>query len=189
MVKFVVSKKEHSPIYRFFPFAVLITLMCGLLFVTLQQTLRLGANEPLIQLALELSNRLSKEPEIPHQFPTNKIDISKSLSTFFYVYDANKQFVGTTASINGEEIQIPHGLLEVARKNGQRRVTWQPTKNVRAALVVVHFKDQSEGFVAVGRNLEETELLIYKIQILVGLGWLATLLFVFASWYMARKLH
>lgn len=183
------NKKKTYSLYLFLPYAVTITLLCGLLFLTLQQTLRLGANEPLVQLSLELSNRLSKEQEIPHQFPANKIDISKSISPFFYVYDVNRQFIGTTASINGEEVQIPKGVLEAARKNGQRRVTWQPAKDVRAALVVVHFKGQSEGFVATGRNLQETEALIFKLQVLIGFGWIITLLFVFVSWVWARKLH
>lgn len=188
VIKFVVPKKKNFGIYWFAPWFVAITLLSGLFFLLVQQSVRLGANEPLVEIAGELSERLSEKKGIPQEFPSKKIDMTRSLTTFFYVFDSSRNLIGTTASLNNGEATIPQGVLQIAKDKEENRVTWQPQRGVRNALVVKHFKGQSEGYVAVGKSLREVEQLEYTLQTLTAIGWITALFFTFITGIIVRNL-
>lgn len=189
MLKFTVSKQRRFNIYWFAPWFVAITLLSGMFFLLAQQIVRIGANESVVQLAEDLARRISQDTTLPQEFPPQKIEFSKSLATFLYLFDANKALVGTTASLNNGTAIIPTGVLQKAHDKGENRVTWQPSKGVRIALVATYFKGKSEGYIAVGRNLREAERLIDTLFTLAGIGWATTLLLTFITGFAVRRMN
>ena len=66
--------------------------------------------------------------------------------------------VASDALLNGSTPELPAGVLDDVRKNGEDRFTWQPEPGVRIAAVVAPLPGTSEGFVLAGRSLREVEL-------------------------------
>lgn len=170
------------------PIAIVITFLSGLIFVCIQQTIRLGANDQPLELAQNLASGLATKNALPTDFPVGKSDISKSLTPVFMVFDSRKKMIGTTAKLNNKPAQFPTGVLDKAKEEGLNMVTWQPQKGVRLASVSVYFKEKSEGYVVVARSLVQTERLEDMLQTLVGIGWLVTLFAFLLSSFLLRKL-
>jgi hypothetical protein len=129
----------------FIPLAFVITALSGLIYLTGQQNLRQGANDPQIQISEDIASRLSGSTTIPNIPATNAIDIGKSLNTFIIAY---------------------------VRSHNQTRITWQPKEDVRSAVVITKFDGKSKGFVLVGRSLREVEEREENLSKMVGLGWI-----------------
>jgi len=173
----------------FLPFALTVTLICGLFYVCLQQNYRMNANDPQIQIAEDIATQLNKGNPPLYYIPSIKIDISNSLGTFISVYDENGKVLGSSALLNEKIPQIPQGVITSTRQNGESRLTWQPEGNVRIALVMVHYKQAKGGFVAIGRSLKEVEIRIENMTKMVFIGWVLTLFSVFSLLYIQKKLH
>lgn len=175
-----------QPVWWFLPFFVTITLVCGLIFLISQQVVRLGANMQLVQNSQDIAQNVMQQSTIPTNFPPQKVDMAKSLALFFYVYDQNLKLLGTTATLDGSVVEIPKGVLEYAKAKGEDRVTWQPKKGIRNAIVVSYFKGKSEGFIVTGRSLREIEKLEDTLQTLVGVGWILTLIITFSTGFFVK---
>src|SRR5689334_10932324 len=138
-------KKRHY-LLTFLPLGCSIIFLCALLYLSMQQNIRLSQNEQLAQIAEDLALRLSQQPILPQNFPANKVNIEKSLAPFIIVYDKNKNLFGTTGIIDGKNPDLPLGVLDNSLKK-ENRISWEPKNGIREAIVVVHFKDKSEGYV------------------------------------------
>jgi len=137
----------------FLLFAFVIVLLSGLTYVTSQQILRQGANDPQIQMAEDVSSRLDHGDSPQTFLSSNKIDIAKSLSPFVIVYDTKGNAVFSSGELQGDTPVLPRGVLDAAN-SGEQRVTWQPQRSVRIASVVTSYKN---GYVLAGRSLREVE--------------------------------
>ncbi|MCX5780217.1 MAG: hypothetical protein NTV45_05260, partial [Firmicutes bacterium] len=100
----------------------------------------------------------------------DKVDISKSLSPFVMVYDADKKLVAASGTWVNSLPTYPSGVLANTAAKGETRVTWQPQNGLRFATVAVQY---SKGFVVGARSLHETENRIADMGKTVGLAWLA----------------
>ncbi len=134
---------------------ILITAICGLVYISVQQGLRQGANDPQIQIAEDSAVALEKI-ETP-SFGPDKIDLATSLATFIGIYDKDGNPVDANANLDGQLPKPPKGIFDAAKQTGENRVTWQPKAGVRQALVVIPVKNPSEQFIVVGRSLREVE--------------------------------
>jgi hypothetical protein len=119
--------------------------------------LRQGANDPQIQIAEDAAVSLKNTTQIP-SFGPDKIDLSKTLSVFLAIYDKDGNPLDSNANVDGQLPKPPKGVFDEAQKNGQNRVTWQPTNNVRQALIVIPVGNEAGQFVVVGRSLREVEI-------------------------------
>ncbi len=160
------------------PFAVAITAFCALVYVTAQQSLRQGANDPQIQMAEDAAAALDRGVSRDVAVPKEQVEFSTSLAPFLVLYDANGKPVAGSGLLNGELPEYPVGALQASKASGENRVTWQPTGSVRIASVVVPYKD---GFVVAGRSLREVENRQAQIELIAVLTWLITLVAVFAA--------
>ena len=181
------GKTFKHVLFAFLPLALAITLLCLIFYTAIQQSYRISANDPQIQLAEDIATQLANGNPSAYYIPPVKIDISKSLGTFIMIFDSNGKLVNSSASLDGKSPQIPVGLFGTAKKSGETRITWQPQKNARIALVVVHYKNAKEGFVAIGRSLREVEKRIDSLTKIVFFGWAFTLLSVFVLLYLQKK--
>lgn len=148
----------------------LVTFTCSLVYIAVQQSLRLGANEQLMQLAIETSIKLQEGLSVKNAIPADKVDISKSLSTFVMIYDNNKNLVAASGMMGSSEPVYPKGVLSYVDQKGEDRVTWQPQTGFRFATVAIKY---SNGYIVAARSLHETEKLIGMIERLIIFAWLA----------------
>jgi hypothetical protein len=134
---------------------IIITSICGLVYATAQQSLRQGANDPQIEYAEDGARSIKAGQSA--SFGPDKIDLNKTLGVFLAVYDKDYKVIDSNAILDGALPQPPMGVFETAQGKGQYRVTWQPKKEIRLALVIVPVGNDAGQFVVAGRSLREVE--------------------------------
>jgi hypothetical protein len=162
--------------------AVITTLVCGLIGVVVQQLHRQGANDPQIQIAKEMSdaflNNQFTEETLKSSFETfvpSKIQVhlETSLSPWIQIYDASGENMHSSA-VTSDAQSVPHvskGVFASVDKHGERRITWQPKKGIRQAIVVTKFSGLRNGYIIVGRSLAEAENRIGSMWMFIGIEW------------------
>ena len=157
------------------PLAVTATLLAGLAYLAVQQAIRLGANDPQVQIAEDTAAALADGTAATALVGERKVDLSASLAGFVIVFDEAGRPLAGSAELDGRLPLPPPGVFDQARRAGQNRFTWQPGPGVRTAAVLVHHAGARSGFVLAGRSLREAEARIDTVTLLVGVLWLATL--------------
>lgn len=168
------------------PIAVAVTLVCGIVYLIAQQQIRLGTNEPQVQMAEDTAAALTGGEDPVDLTGTHPIDIARSLAAYLVIYDEKGQPLAWSGELDQAAPTVPQGVLTSARDHGENRVTWQPRPGVRSALVVVPYQGARTGFVLAGRSLRESEALSSTLLLLVGFGWLGTLIAVFIATWVSR---
>lgn len=156
----------------FLPLAIVATGLAGLVYLVAQQEGRWLANEPQVQLAEDAAARLDAGGKPGDQVGSAPVDIARSLAPFVIVYGPTGAILATDGVLDGQPPEVPAGVLASARATGQDRVTWQPRPGVRIATVTVPW---SGGTVLAGRSLRLVEDDAAEVELIVGAGWLATL--------------
>jgi hypothetical protein len=175
------------------PIAVVITILSGLIYISVQQSYRQNMNDPQIQIAEDIATSLSAG-ESPQKLiaPFEHIDISKSLSPYVIIVDHNLKPIVSSAELDGKIPLPPAGVFgsvkkyinfigsELSREGADRRenrVTWQPRQDVRSAIVVIPYTHGTDsGFVLAGRSLREVEVRVQNLTLFVFLAWIASLI-------------
>jgi hypothetical protein len=142
---------------NYFTAMLIVTIMTGLVYVNVQQVYRSNANDPQIQLANEINTNLKAGRSLEHLWP-DSIDIQSSLGVFASLYDEHGQPIRTSALLDGKIPQLPPGVFDFAKNQGEDRITWQPRAGVRMALVVIRGNFSPVAYIAVGRSLKEVEV-------------------------------
>jgi hypothetical protein len=173
------------------PLALISTAVCFLVFISIQQTNRQDANDPQVQLTQDAAAALSNGETFGSLFPGKRVDIKISLAPFVIVYDSAGKPIAGSGLLSGALPEIPFGVLENAKLNGENRVTWQPETDVRIASVVVPIKTPGSGFVVAGRSLREVETRVNEIQLFAGLTLIGLLLgtlliVIFSEFFLIR---
>jgi len=162
---------------KWLPLAIATAGLCALVYLTVQQSLRMGANDPQIQMAEDAASQLNTGASVESVIPSNKVEIADSLAPFVIVFDQSGKVLASSATLHGAVPIYPSGVLDYTRQKGQDRVTWQPEVGVRMATVVVSYKN---GLVLAGRSLLEVEIRetqVEQLSILAMLAiWIVTLI-------------
>ncbi len=156
-------------LHAWLPLAVSVTALCLLVYVTVQQSLRQGANDPQIQMAEDAAAALNRGESAGAVIPATQVEIGRSLAPFIAVYEATGKPATSSGLLDGQLPDYPLGALQAAQHTGENRVTWQPNSSVRIASVVVPFKD---GYVVAGRSLREVESRVSQMGTLIGVSWI-----------------
>jgi len=157
----------------FLPLAVVATGLAGLVYLVAQQDGRWLANEPQVQLAEDAAARLDAGGTPGDQVGPAPVDIARSLAPFVVVYGTAGTILATDGTLDGQPPAVPAGVLASARATGRDAVTWQPRPGVRIATVTVAWNG---GTVLAGRSLRLVEEHADSLEVIVGSGWLATLM-------------
>lgn len=147
-----------------------VTIIFVVIYVTVQQTYRTGADDPQIQITSDIKSRLHDGKNI-NQYLNDTINISESLSPFVTLYDAKEKPLRSSGYLNEKPPQLPGGVFDFAKNYGEDRVTWQPQPGVRMAMVVVYTNTFPVSFIAAGRSLQEVEIRESKLVTIVFIGW------------------
>ena len=162
---------------HFLPLAVLITCLCGLIYLTVQQSYRMSANDPQIQMAEDTGLALSEGQKVADLLSAQKIDIATSVSPFIVVYDNKGLPIAATGTLNNQLPQLPAGIFAYVDHTVEDRVTWQPFPGIRHAIIVVKYvSNQGTGYVMAGRSLREIEKRETQLELYVSISWGVTLL-------------
>ena len=162
--------------------AILITGLCGITYIAIQQAVRQSANDPQIQLAEDAATKLADGQPLQIVVPAERVDIASSLAPYLIVFDANGRPIAASGLLDGQMPSIPSGIFGYVKQHGEDRLTWQPRPGVRSAVVVTQFKSAtSSGFVLAGRSLREVEIREDNIQQIIGLGCIVLLVVSFLA--------
>lgn len=186
--------KSRQIMRHWLPLAVVITLLCGLVYLVGQQSLRQTANDPQIQMAEDAAAALTSGAAPESVLPAGQVEISSSLAPFLVVYDDAGQPLAASGVLHGETPLLPSGVFDYTRQNGEDRISWQPETGVRMAAVVVAYSGTQMGFVLAGRSLREVEKRESMVEQVTGLAWLASLVVSFivvtaSEWIFAHRSH
>ncbi len=181
--------KAHlqQAVLSWLPFAVLITALCGLVYLAGQQNYRQSANDPQIEIAQDTAQAIGAAGSATGVVPTESVDIRQSLSPYIMTFDDNGQLQASSAMLDGRQPLPPAGVFSYAKGHTQDRFSWQPTNGVRSAAVLQHYGGAQPGFVLVGRSLTEVEKREDSLMIKVALAWVITLGATWAAILLTRR--
>lgn len=158
------------------PQAIIITIICGLIYISVQQILRQSANDPQIQMAEDYAANISAGNISDSLSIDGSIDISRSLAPFIIIYDSAGKPLSGNARLNKKIPAVPVDFLLTAKNNGQSRITWQPEKGIKIAAVIIPFAGKAKGgFVLAGRSLREVQMRTSNIDMFCVSTWLILL--------------
>jgi hypothetical protein len=163
---------NNSIIINHLSAAIITTILCMLIYASVQQGYRTSANDPQVQLAADIKNRLEQSHSIENIFPADTIDLAKSLGVFAVLYDNDAHVIRSSAFLNNENPVLPKGVFDFVKINGEDRLTWQPQRNVRMAIVVMKVHAIQVNYVVVGRSLKETEVRESDLLFMAFVGWI-----------------
>lgn len=169
--------------------AAVITVVMGVLYMNVQQGYRTGANDPQIQLAEDISSSIKLGHSISPFLKDDTVDLSKSLSPFFILYDNDGKPIQSSALLNGKVPQLPAGVLDYVKVHDEDRITWQPQPGARLATVIKKTGSSPVAFVAVGRSLKEVEVRESNLRTTVAGGWIVCMLIIgiTAIWQLLQR--
>jgi len=168
--------KGRSILRSWLPMAFIITAMCAVVYLVVQQVLRQGANDPQIQMAEDAATILAAGGSAESVLPAGKIELTRSVAPFIVVFNESGNPIASSALLNGEMPILPAGVFDYVRQHGEDRITWQPQPGVRMATVVVNSNANGSGFVMAGRSLREVEKRVDQLSMETGILWLLTIL-------------
>ncbi|MDP2656293.1 MAG: hypothetical protein Q8P11_01870 [bacterium] len=154
----------------------LSTVFCGLAFVIGQQILRMGANDPQIQIAEDLSVILSDGTDPTALFSSEPSDFSKSIAPFVIIFDTDGKAVAGSTMLNGELPTPSSEIFDYTKSHGADRFTWQTDSGIRTAAVLLSYGGDKPGYVLAGRSLREVEKREQEILMLAGIVWFGSLI-------------
>ena len=142
---------------RCIPLAAVSTIICLLVYVAVQQSLRTGANDPQVQMAEDAVRALERGDAIEKVVPAGMVEIERSLAPFLMLYDADGHAIAGSGALRGQPAAPPPGVFAFVRENGEERVTWQPERGLRLAAVVIRTSAKPAAFVLAARSLREIQ--------------------------------
>jgi len=182
--------KKIQPVTYLAAIAI-VTVFSAIIYVSVQQSYRGNANDPQLQIAGDIANRLNEGKAIDHFMQGDTVDVARSLSVFKVLYDSNKLPIHATGLLDGKLPRLPKGVFDFARRNMENVFTWQPRNGVRVAMVLMASTAPHRGFVGVGRSLIEIERRESNLTTMVFTSWiisLAIILFHFLAISFFQKL-
>lgn len=171
------------------PVVVAATILIALVYAVGQQNLRMGANDPQVQMAEDAAARLDAGTSPASLVPAERVDISRSLAPFLIVFGRDGQPLASSASLDGQTPTPPDGVFDNIPAGGRHEITWAPTPDARQAAVIVPYR---AGFVLAGRSLrlvEQREDALGQLTVLFFLVMLATtaVAAMISSWLTLRS--
>src|SRR4051812_9460183 len=151
-----------------FAAAIIVTGIFLTIYATVQQAHRSGANDPQLQLARDIETKMSSNKPFDQLLPNDSIDISQSLANFVTIYNSSGTPVQSTGMLDNKLPQLPAGVFDFTKSNKEDVFTWQPRAGVRVATVL---ESTPNGFVAVGRSLQEVEAREANLVNIVIIAW------------------
>jgi hypothetical protein len=163
--------------------ALFITGFFGILYIAIQQSLRLGANDPQVSIAQDVAAAVDRNRK-PADILADHVEMAYSMAPFVIIYDKSGTVVSGNGYLNGEIPVIPYGVLQHTPKDGTHFVTWSPAKGVRIAAVSAMSRDY---YIVSGRSLAVTEDHIRTVTQIALCAWLITMAGLAEAYIIANR--
>jgi len=187
---FKLDKTRLNILKAWLPLAVVITCLSGLIYLTVQQNIRISANDPQIQIVEDISAQLGQGQNPQYFIPSTKTELSKSLATYIMIFNKEGKLIGSSVTLFGKDPILPQGVFTSVQKTptGESRFTWQPQSGIRSAVVLDYYKGPTPGFVLIGRSIREVEVRESQEELIVLAGWAATIIISFLTIFVLSKI-
>jgi hypothetical protein len=172
-------KLLHSTLKLWFPLAVTLTMVCGIIYLAGQQNYRQDANDPQYQMAEDAANAISHGADPKSLVSGTSAELNSSLSPYLIIFDEQQQPVASTILLNGQVPRLPSGVLAFVKAKGVDVITWKPREGMRQALVVTKTGGSKLYYVAAGRSLRLAEQRIALLGQQLTFWWLCSVVFLF----------
>ncbi len=170
------------------PLVFVSTILVGLVYTAVQQSYRMGANDPQIQLAQDSATAIQNGTSLPFVSDMAQVNVAQSLSPFRIMYDEKGNVVESQGQLNGAVPKLPSGVISYTKTHGEDRFTWQPATGVRLATAIVPYgAGGKSGFVLVARSLTEVEKREDQLFWMCGLAYGVLLLGSFGLVFLLAK--
>ena len=156
----------------FGPVVVAATVVIVFVFTVAQQNLRMGANDPQVQMAEDAAARLDTGDTPSAVVAPQAIDIARSLAPFLIVLGRDRRPLASSAVFDGQTPLPPSGVFDRLSGSSRSEITWAPRPDVREAAVIVAYRN---GYVLAGRSLRLVEQREDALGQLALLGFLVML--------------
>jgi hypothetical protein len=163
---------------------IVATILFGTVYVVAQQLDRLSANDAPMRLASQVAAEL-REGQSSTLDAQSHVDLSQSLAAFVVIEDAKGNPSAGSGFLHGSLVALPTGVLASSATTGQDNVTWEPQHGLRFATVTLKVGNQ---FVSAGQSLKPSEERDGTFQLLVGFGWLVSMLAIGGAWLFSYLL-
>ena len=140
-------------------------------YAAVQQPERQRADEPQIQMAEDAALAMSHGEDPQHVVPRSAIPADQSLAPFGVLLDDAGHLRGSSAPFTGTIPVPPAGVVDDARRRGERRFTWRPQPGLRLAAVIRKVSGGPGGYVVVARSLRESDARVRLVAKLLGIVW------------------
>lgn len=190
MLKLKLNKSKMNILKAWLPLAVTITCLSGLIYLTVQQDIRMTANDPQIQIAEDIASQLAQGQNPQEFIPSTKVELSQSLATYIMLFNKDGKPTGSSVSLFGKDLTLPQGIFAQTEKNptSESRFTWQPREGIRSAVVLEYYKGPIPGFILIGRSIREVEKRESQQETIVFAAWLTTMIFSFLTVFALSKI-
>jgi hypothetical protein len=158
---------------------IIVTLIFGSVYLTLQQFGRHSANAAPAAAAAAQVQQMGSEPA-----SGPRLELTPDSGVFVIVFGEDNKPISTTVSLHGAPPDIPAGVLETAKTVGSDAVTWQPEPGLRMAVVA---RQAPGGVVVAGQSLTPFEDSDRMSQLFLAAGWVGSMA-VLAGAYTATVL-
>lgn len=169
------APKFLSILKTWLPLAIGLTLVCGIVYVVVQQVYRQSANDPQIQIAEDAALALGNGQPPESFLGGGKVDMALSLAPYLIIFDETGKPLVSGVELDNQVPIPPAGVFDFTKRNKQDWITWQPRSGIRHAAIIVYFNGKQTGFVLAGRSMREVENRIDNLGLGILLGWLFTL--------------
>lgn len=167
---------------------IIINFIYGTIYTIGQQILRQSANDPQIQIARDTSIAMAQGELATTPTTTKPLDIATTLAPFTIIYDENGQPIDGSGYLNGKLPTLPTGIFDYVKNKGEDHLTWQPQPKLRYALIVTRYTRASDqGYIAVGRSLQQVEIREDNLLLLTGVAWIITLVLASIPYLLPKK--
>jgi hypothetical protein len=160
----------------------LVTIILLTVYTAVQQSYRLSANDPQIQIAQNAVGVLNGGM-VPQLLGSDRVNMRTSLAPFLMVFDQQGKVVGSSATLDDAVPSLPNGVLKEVSKKGEDRITWQPVAGVRIAAVIMKY---NSGYVLSGRSLQEVERRETQLLLMIFAAWTVSVVVIYSSVYLMR---
>ena len=168
-------KNQTNCLKILLPF-IIITIIFGTLYSSFCYFLRASANDPQIQYAEDSAIKLNEGIDPLMVNLGAPFDIKQTLGIFTAIYDAEGKPISSNAILNGITPVPSINIFDEVREKGESRMTWEPEKGERFAIVARSFSfENNAGFIVIGKSLREIENRQNSIALIILLGWVLSM--------------
>jgi hypothetical protein len=166
-----INKKVWHAFEGWLPLAVGLTMLTVLLHVSGYVIIRSLANDIQIQLVDDVARYLERGADTRMFNSQLPVPIESSRTAYVVLYDLNKTPISGFGLLHGELPRLPDGVFEHTKKVGEHRVTWEPERGLRQAVVLRYQEGVNPGYIMAGRSLSDTDARIRALGGFIALTW------------------